>query len=294
LFVLLNAYITGQALSVVYTLVSPILSDQFGFTVYNTALFFVGLGVGGFASVLIQLCAKALRCNNRVMVGLVFVMIVIGCSLVTDWQAIHVQDPCRRPSLMNNVTSDAGEASNVSFIDGNTNESNVTQFQLLVEKCEARSTSGYECFWNPHSRVTGDQCNTCYEGCLSLQTYLNFYQYTVGVFLVSVGGTLEYIYNFALLSDIIPPENQGSITAFTIGCGALSRTVTPLWYVESYEQTGKHTFLPLIITMVTFLIALVVLAVLYKDLAPRNTRTEPQHATNPSAQELKPVTKIKM
>jgi hypothetical protein len=54
LFVLLNAYITGQALSVVYTLVSPILSDQFGFTVYNTALFFVGLGVGGFASVLIQ------------------------------------------------------------------------------------------------------------------------------------------------------------------------------------------------------------------------------------------------
>ena len=142
------------------------------------------------------------------MVGLVFVMIVIGCSLVTDWQAIHVQDPCRRPSLMNNVTSDAGEASNVSFIDGNTNESNVTQFQLLVEKCEARSTSGYECFWNPHSRVTGDQCNTCYEGCLSLQTYLDFYQYTVGVFLVSVGGTLEYIYNFALLSDIIPPENQ--------------------------------------------------------------------------------------
>ena len=66
--------------------------------------------------------------------------------------------------------------------------------------------------------------------------------------------------------------------------------------VESYEQTGKHTFLPLIITMATFLIALVVLAALYKDLAPRNTTTEsePQHASNPSAQELQSVTEIKM
>ena len=132
-----------------------------------------------------------------------FVMIIIGCSLITDWQAIYSKDPCRSPR---NVTSDAGGTPNTL---GNTmNESNLTQFHLNTKQCEARRNPGHKCFWNPLSRVTGDECGTCYEGCLSLQTSLNFYQYAVGVFLVGVGSTLEYIFNFALLSDIIPPENQ--------------------------------------------------------------------------------------
>jgi hypothetical protein len=65
----------------------------------------------------------------------------------------------------------------------------------------------------------------------------------------------------------------------------LARAVTPLWYVESYEQTGKHTFLPLSITNATILLVLVALAVLYKDLAPRCS-TEAKAATNATALEL--------
>ena len=51
---LVNAYVTGQAFALLYTLVSPILSDQFGFTVDNTALFFAALAVGGLASPFVQ------------------------------------------------------------------------------------------------------------------------------------------------------------------------------------------------------------------------------------------------
>lgn len=39
--------------------------------------------------------------------------------------------------------------------------------------------------------------------------------------------------------------------------------------VESYELTGKHTYLPMSITMGCILILLLFLVVLYKDLAPR-------------------------
>ena len=49
--------------------------------------------------------------------------------------------------------------------------------------------------------------------------------------------------------------------------------------LESYEQTGKHTYLPMSITMVTVLVTLVALVVLYKVLAPRYY-TDTRKATN--------------
>jgi predicted MFS family arabinose efflux permease len=53
-FVFACAYVNGQTLSVVYTLVAPILSDQFGFSVANTSLYFVALAVGCFTASIIQ------------------------------------------------------------------------------------------------------------------------------------------------------------------------------------------------------------------------------------------------
>ena len=53
--------------------------------------------------------------------------------------------------------------------------------------------------------------------------------------------------------------------------------------VESYEQSGKHTFLPLSITNVTIILLLVSLAAIYRDLAPRCYSTEEKAATNATA-----------
>ena len=53
-FILACGFVNGQTYAVIYTLVTPVLSDQFGFTVANTALFYVGLAVGSFAACIIQ------------------------------------------------------------------------------------------------------------------------------------------------------------------------------------------------------------------------------------------------
>ena len=44
--------------------------------------------------------------------------------------------------------------------------------------------------------------------------------------------------------------------------------------VETYELTGKHTYLPMAITAGCVTIMLPLLAALYKELAPRSTPTE--------------------
>jgi hypothetical protein len=44
--------------------------------------------------------------------------------------------------------------------------------------------------------------------------------------------------------------------------------------VESYELTGKHTYLPMSITIGCLLVLLLALAALYKDLGPRSNQRE--------------------
>ena len=153
--------------------------------------------------------AKQLKCNNRVMVAFTLIVILIGYTLICDWQAIRREDPCDLP-LFDNGTIDASEAptSPSSF-------ENITRFDWNVDNCELRNVSGDDCFWNPLSRVTGDHCHTCHHGCLSKQLSLNFYQYAIGVLLVAIGATLHFVFNLALSSDIFPPENQVKTLSFS-------------------------------------------------------------------------------
>ncbi|CAI7991588.1 hypothetical protein GBAR_LOCUS783 [Geodia barretti] len=230
-------------------------------------------------------CSQALKCNNRVRMAFALVTIVIGNTLISDWQVLYYKEnPCYLPSPGDNGTTDVVDGNNITSSFENINDHINSTFEWNIDNCEGKSTSNHECFWNPSSRVTGDHCHTCHNACLSKQAFLNFYQFNIGVLFLSVGATLAYVFNFALLSDIVPPENQGSITVLTVTSGAFARAVTPLWYVESYEQTGKHTFLPLSVTNATILLVLVALAVLYKDLAPRCS-TEAKAATNATALE---------
>lgn len=148
--------------------------------------------------------------NNRILLGLALIICLIGCGLIGDWQAIG-GDTCSINSTSLNVT--------LLECNGDTNGTaiyNLTSGLELSEKdcCEAQSTSIHQCFWNPHSRVSGDYCNTCRKQCLSLTTALNFHQFNVGVFLVAVGAILGYVITNAIASDIASVENQVTTVAF--------------------------------------------------------------------------------
>ena len=145
------------------------------------------------------IAGRVLKGNNRLMVGLSFIISLCGCALIGDWQAIN-GDPCS----FQNVTINNTEAFNNTF----TIDANLTEFQLSVINCELQSTSSHQCFWNPQSRVTGEHCSTCLPICLSQQTSLNFYQFNVGVFLTAMGSVLGYMFINALNSDVTPMRNQ--------------------------------------------------------------------------------------
>ena len=75
-------------------------------------------------------------------------------------------------------------------------------------RCEARSGSEHECFWNPVSRVTGEFCNTCHESCQSKRKAMDFYQFSIGVLIISLASPLGFVYVAAITSDITPVESQ--------------------------------------------------------------------------------------
>ena len=78
----------------------------------------------------------------------------------------------------------------------------------LVDMCESLNVSGYDCFWNPQSRVTGEFCNTCRESCLSEQRSMDLYQFGVGVLLISLASPLGFVYVAAITSGITSVESQ--------------------------------------------------------------------------------------
>ena len=143
------------------------------------------------------------------MTAFALVTIVIGNTLISDWQVLYYKEnPCYLPSPGDNGTTDVVDGNNITSSFENINDHINSTFEWNIDNCEGKSTSNHECFWNPSSRVTGDHCHTCHNACLSKQAFLNFYQFNIGVLFLSVGATLAYVFNFALLSDIVPPENQ--------------------------------------------------------------------------------------
>ena len=135
-----------------------------------------------------------------------------------DWQAIG-HDPCSSDS---NTSTNSTSSSDLIGIDVDsvlssglmTDELNSTfssnLYQQLVERCEALSSSSHQCFWNPKSRITGEFCNTCLPTCLSKQTTINFYQFTVGILLISFATPLGFVLLSAISSDIASVDSQVS------------------------------------------------------------------------------------
>ena len=149
-----------------------------------------------------RLTVKLMKGSSRIIIVLALSMCLVGCVLISDWQAIG-------GSTCFNHRTDANESyyNELSCTNSNTTD-NSTDSQIMEEMCKAKSPCGHHCFWNPHSRITGDYCNTCIEKCLSYETSLNFYQFNVGVFLVMSGSILEFVFNLVLVSELFPAQKQ--------------------------------------------------------------------------------------
>ena len=165
---------------------------------------------------------KALKVDNRIMLGVALIMGLLGSLLVGDWQAIIRQDPCLSAHnttgfLELNTSTNSSELmmgvdvdSSGLMTDELNSTSNSSLYEQLTKSCEALSSSSHQCFWNPKSRITGEFCNTCLPTCLSKQTTINFYQFSAGMLLISLATPLEYVVVSAITSDVTATDSQVS------------------------------------------------------------------------------------
>ena len=147
-----------------------------------------------------------LKGNTRIVLGVALTLCLIGCALMSDWQAIK-NDGNTCPLFINNRSAyQCGDTFHGQNETNNQDE--CARHQCWQEGCEAQSGSSHHCFWNPQSRISGECCTTCQDACLSEQTSLNFYQFNVGVFLVAVGSRIVYVFDFDLITDFASVESQ--------------------------------------------------------------------------------------
>ena len=113
---------------------------------------------------------------------------VVGAALIADWQAIGF-DPCTQfslfhhPDLMNEskICLNNYDASNLkTHINTSNNYFPCANVTLLREVCESLGDTKYHCYWNQHSRVTGEECHACPSICRGEYKSLNLAQFGIG------------------------------------------------------------------------------------------------------------------
>ena len=119
---------------------------------------------------------------------------IVGATLIADWQAIGL-DPCTQfslfhhPDLMNESKICLNNY-DVTYLKSHiigSNYSRCGNVTLLRAVCESLGDTKYHCYWNQHSRVTGEECHACPSICRGEYKSLNLAQFAVGSFLFEFG-----------------------------------------------------------------------------------------------------------
>ena len=83
-----------------------------------------------------------------------------------------------------------------------------SSYNVAMNRCEATSTSQYQCHWLPDSLVTGHQCRDCPPICRSMHQTLNFAQFTIGAALLMVSLPIAWVPMATMVSYRVPKSAQ--------------------------------------------------------------------------------------
>ena len=137
-----------------------------------------------------RIVSQKLKIDSRIIAMLGVTASTVGAALIADWQAIG-HDPCTQfspfhhPELTNkskpgaiclNLTNLEARIN----ISNNTNHSPCANVTSLREVCESLGDTKYHCYWNQHSRVTGEECHACPSICRGEYKSLTLAQFGVG------------------------------------------------------------------------------------------------------------------
>ena len=173
-----------------------------------------------------RLGSKCAKVDNRHLLGLCLIFTLVGSVLFGDWQSVG-RDPCSSVDLSTSdfdvYISKSGVGSGVGDILSNITSTDIEDYisesvvssgvgdmysNDTLRRCEALSNSSHQCFWNPHSRITGEFCITCLSVCLSKQKSHNIFQFSLGVVLLALAGQLGFVVTSAIGSEVTSVDIQ--------------------------------------------------------------------------------------
>ena len=129
---------------------------------------------------------------------------------MSDWQSIG-NDPCSAINSPELVTRELPQLDKslppTSSSEVQQSSENYTTLQLR-EACEALSTPEHQCHWNPVSQFTGKYCQDCRPVCRSVRRSLNFFQFCLGVGLLTVSIPISTVVIVVIASDVVSVEMQ--------------------------------------------------------------------------------------
>ena len=120
---------------------------------------------------------------------------IVGSVLIADWQAIG-HDPCTQFSLFHHpdltnepkICLNNFNVTNLNtYINTSSNDFPCSNVTLLRTVCESLGDTKYHCYWNQHSRVTGEECHACPPICRGQYRSLTLTQFGVGSVLFVFG-----------------------------------------------------------------------------------------------------------
>jgi len=197
-----------------------------------------------------RMIIQELKIDNRIIAMLGIIAFIVGAALIADWQAIG-HDSCSQfslfhhPDLANKFKAICLDNYNLINPEDHNNTrssyipcSNVT---LLRTVCESLGDTKYHCYWNQHSRMTGEECYACPSICRSEYKSLYLAQFGVGAVLFEVGVGVT---RTALMIVIANNLSKGIRVRTSIMVHALSVLITTLT-LQSYLFSSSITILTL-------------------------------------------------
>ena len=146
---------------------------------------------------------------------------IVGGFIMSDWQSIG-NDPClaihsREPMIRELPQPNEIGASLPHAMSSELQQStaNYTAFQFR-EACEAMSTPEDQCHWNPVSLFTGQYCQTCRPVCRSMRRSLNFFQFCVGISLMTISIPIAMASSTVIASDFVSLEMQVCVNTCSV------------------------------------------------------------------------------
>ena len=242
---LLTFFAFSSGWSVTETMTTPLLQDQLGTDVKQTAVLYVISGLSNALTfAVIFLLDK--RISSRQIVAFALIVGSLGFITLMDFQSLKGTDTCRAFSCSWN----AGDCSNS------------TRFES-------------ECLDTPHCAWNQADCKDCPPVCYNPSHNIHKAQVYVGMVLINIAFAAGRVAVFAVYASLFSGQSRGFMMALLPACGSIARIVGPPAALAMYSAAGHHTISSMGAALAVFILSFVGILAVWGQLFYERSNNTP-------------------